>query len=130
MIPQDVTDLLAAYPPEVRDIALRLRDVVVTRAPQAIEQVDRPARLLGYGLAPTYAATICVIMPLKAGVNLGFPRGVELPDPTGLLAGTGKRARHVRLSAAEQVDAPALHALIDAAIAATPPPPSVPTSTT
>jgi hypothetical protein len=31
-------------------------------------------------------------------VNLGFWRGVELPDPRKLLEGTGKKMRHIKLS--------------------------------
>jgi hypothetical protein len=57
---------------------------------------------------------ICVIMPLKVGVNLGFPRGAALPDPEGLLQGTGKRARHVRVESLAGADAPALRDLIAA----------------
>ena len=48
-------------------------------------------------------------------VNVGFYRGAELPDPAGLLQGTGKRMRHVRLPAGEEVDEAALEALIAAA---------------
>jgi hypothetical protein len=48
-------------------------------------------------------------------VNLGFYRGAELPDPAGLLQGTGKRMRHVKLPAGEGVDEAALEALIVAA---------------
>ena len=48
-------------------------------------------------------------------VNLGFYRGAELPDPAGLLRGTGKRMRHVKLPAGEEVDETALEALIAAA---------------
>jgi hypothetical protein len=50
-------------------------------------------------------------------VNVGFYRGAELPDPAGLLQGTGKRMRHVRLTAGEEVDEAALEALIAAAYA-------------
>ena len=48
-------------------------------------------------------------------VNVGFYRGAELPDPAGLLQGGGKRMRHVKLAAGEEVDEDALEALIDAA---------------
>jgi hypothetical protein len=44
-------------------------------------------------------------------------RGAELPDPAGLLAGTGKRARHVKLRQMEDVEDPALRDLLDAALA-------------
>jgi len=113
-----VEAFLAAYSPEVRFLALQARALVLEVMPDALEQVDVPGKLLGYGRVATYAGTICVIMPLKAGVNLGFARGAGLPDPGGLLTGTGKRARHVRLSTPADVQRPALRALVEAAATA------------
>lgn len=115
----ELLEFLANYNPEVRAIALKLRELVLEIVPEAIEQVDRPGKLIGYGFKPTYKDTICVIMPLKAAVNLGFPRGTELPDPGGLLVGTGKRARHVKITALEEIDLPRLRALIEASVALT-----------
>lgn len=111
----EVESLLASYSPEVRALALKARALVLEVMPELLEQVDVPGKLLGYGWSPTYKDTVCVIMPLKAGVNLGFARGAELPDPEGLLTGTGKRARHVRLSMPADVERPALRALLEAA---------------
>jgi hypothetical protein len=111
-----IEDFLETYTPQVRQTALKLRQLVLKAAPGALEQVDLPARLIAYGYARTYKDTICVIMPLKAGVNLGFPRGVDLPDPHRLLAGTGKRARHVRIMEAETTDRQELLALLLAAV--------------
>lgn len=108
---------LASYAPEVQAIALKLRQLVLELVPEAIEQVDQPGKLIGYGYKPTYKDTISVIMPLKSAVNLGFPRGVDLPDSQGLLAGTGKRARHVRIASLEAAESPALRALLVASIA-------------
>ena len=51
----------------------------------------------------------------KAHVNLGFFHGVDLPDPHGLLEGTGKRMRHVKLGLKFEVDEQALAALVWAA---------------
>lgn len=45
-------------------------------------------------------------------VNVAFFRGTELDDPTGLLEGTGKHMRHVKLRPNEQVDSDALRNLI------------------
>lgn len=50
-------------------------------------------------------------------VNVGFFQGAELPDPHGLLEGTGKFMRHVKLKLGSDVDTAALAALIDAAYA-------------
>ena len=112
----EVDAFLAGYTPEVRAIALRLRELVYRVAPGAIEQIDIPGKMLAYGFAKTYKDMICVIMPLKAGVNFGMPRGAGLDDPDKLLEGTGKRARHVRISAIEQVERPSLRALLQASI--------------
>src|SRR6516162_977778 len=51
----------------------------------------------------------------KAHVNVGFFRGAELADPDGLLEGTGKFMRHVKLTPARAFDATALSGLIHAA---------------
>lgn len=45
-------------------------------------------------------------------VNVGFFMGAFLPDPCGLLQGTGKRMRHVKLHPGVQVDSDALLELI------------------
>jgi len=50
-------------------------------------------------------------------VNVGFFRGAELSDPDGLLEGTGKFMRHVKLRPARQIDDAALRRLIAAAYA-------------
>lgn len=50
-----------------------------------------------------------------AHVNVGFFHGATLDDPAGLLEGSGKRMRHVKLRGGHPVDAPALELLIAAA---------------
>ncbi len=48
-------------------------------------------------------------------VNVGFFQGASLPDPGGLLEGSGKYMRHVKLRPGVACDAVALRALITAA---------------
>lgn len=48
-------------------------------------------------------------------VNVGFFRGAALPDPAGLLQGTGKFMRHVKLRPGAATNAAALRRLVDAA---------------
>lgn len=66
--------------------------------------------------------TICVgdaafvyLDAYSAHAAIGFYFGAELPDPAGLLAGTGKRMRHVKLRPGGFPDEAALVALIMAA---------------
>ena len=51
----------------------------------------------------------------KDHVNVGFFYGASLEDPAGLLQGSGKRMRHVKLRWGQQVNAAALSELIAAA---------------
>jgi hypothetical protein len=51
----------------------------------------------------------------RAHVNVGFFHGASLADPEGLLEGTGKRMRHVKLRSGMTVDGSALKGLIEAA---------------
>jgi hypothetical protein len=48
-------------------------------------------------------------------VNVGFFRGAELADPKGILEGTGKFMRHVKLGPGHDCDAAALSRLISTA---------------
>jgi hypothetical protein len=49
-------------------------------------------------------------------VTLFFLEGAELPDPKGLLRGSGTRVRSITLETAADIDAPAVQALIRAAL--------------
>jgi hypothetical protein len=51
----------------------------------------------------------------KAHVNVGFFCGAMLADPAGLLEGSGKRMRHVKLIPGQQLNEAVLGNLIDAA---------------
>jgi hypothetical protein len=59
---------------------------------------------------------VCVMMVGKHHITLGFTRGTSLPDGTGLLEGTGKNLRHVKLKEVEQLrDANLRQLLLEAA---------------
>jgi len=51
----------------------------------------------------------------KAHASVGFYYGAMLADPAGLLEGTGKRMRHVKLRLGEERNVDALSDLIEAA---------------
>lgn len=60
-------------------------------------------------------AAFAYVNIFTAHANVGFFQGASLADPAGLLQGTGKRMRHVKLRFGEAVDEDALRALIAAA---------------
>ena len=53
----------------------------------------------------------------RAHVNVGFFLGAELEDPAGLLEGSGRRMRHVKVRPGADLNCKGLSALIDAAYA-------------
>jgi hypothetical protein len=118
MRPDATHALIARYPPGVQDIIARARALLVASLPGIEETVDEPARLLGYGYGPGYKGMIATLIPSKTEVKLGLFRGSELPDPDGLLQGSGKVHRHVRLRSAADIEQPALARLLKAALAA------------
>lgn len=60
-------------------------------------------------------AAFVYVNAFKAHVNVGFFRGAEIADPKGLLEGTGKFMRHVKLRPGRDVDTAALMKLIESA---------------
>lgn len=114
--PQDpLAQFLSQYTPEVRDLAMRTRALVLDALPGAIEIVDAPSRIVAYGYGSRYADLVCAIQPHKRHTNLIFSKGATLPDPHGLLTGAGKRARHVKIAKVEDIAKPGVRELIEAA---------------
>ncbi|MFQ5694497.1 MAG: DUF1801 domain-containing protein [Terriglobia bacterium] len=71
----------------------------------------------GHPTACVTDTAFAYVNAFTAHVNVGFFRGAELEDPSGLLQGTGKYMRHVKLRPGDPVDEQALEQLIVTAYA-------------
>lgn len=69
----------------------------------------------GHPTACVGDAAFGYVNAFTAHVNVGFFRGAEIADPEGLLEGTGKFMRHVKLRPERDVDEAALTTLIETA---------------
>lgn len=69
----------------------------------------------GHPTACVVDAAFAYVNAFKSHVNVGFFRGAEIADPSGLLEGTGKAMRHVKLRPDREIDAIALTTLIETA---------------
>jgi hypothetical protein len=69
----------------------------------------------GHPTACVGDAAFGYVNAFTAHVNVGFFRGAEIGDPAGLLEGTGKFMRHVKLRPEYNIDAAALTRLIETA---------------
>ncbi len=108
---------LAQYSREAREISLSLRNLILDVFPNAIEQVDPKSGIIAYGFTRnSYKGLVCAIQPHMKHVNLMFSKGTQLPDPSGLLVGTGKLARHVKFHSEAEIQNPALRKLLEEAV--------------
>lgn len=84
--------------------------------PDAVETAPRRERSVWWGWGPRKVREGCAhVVPHRGHVNLGSFQGVSLPDPDGLIEGTGLALRHVELRAPDDVAGPAVRALLEAA---------------
>ena len=113
---QPVDEFLSNYPADVRELVLSARAIILEVMPDMVEQLDPSADLIGYGTDRTYKGLVCGIAIYKTYINLMFARGASLPDPDGLLRGTGKRARHIKIEKAADLEAPGLRLMLVAAL--------------
>jgi hypothetical protein len=113
---EELKKFLAPLTREAKEITLCLRSFVLDAFHDAVEIVDLKSGIIAYGFDKTCKSLVCAIAPFPKHVNLMFNRGTEIPDPDGLLAGTGKHARHVKIKSEVQTQNPALKLLLDHAI--------------
>jgi hypothetical protein len=122
---KNIDKLLKPYSPEVQQLARKACKIVSELAPDAVQEIDWSAKLVGYSFIPgTYKGLILAIAPQRQYVNIMFGKGVEMVkeglDDKGLLEGTGKHARHIKVRSEDILRSPTARKLIAAAVERTP----------
>lgn len=108
--------LLTKYGDEVRTLAVKTRRLVLDILPDADEKTYWGWSNTWYGTSDKNADAIFTISPQKAYVSLYFLRGTELSDPDGLLEGSGKKLRHVKIRDAADLKTVSLRKLMKSAL--------------
>ena len=116
----DVERLLAAHSAELQAIERALRVTIRSVFSDAVEQVDFGNKLIAFGRSMRMRDLQFAIIAHQTWVNLQLADGAVLPDPDGLIEGTGKRIRHVKIRSVEQASSGPVVALIEAQLAARP----------
>ncbi len=110
---EELDAFLSMYSREAREMALCIRALILEGFPNAAEQIDPKSGIIAYRLSgKSYKSLVFAIAPHMKHVNLMFSKGTQIPDPTNLLVGTGKQARHVKIRSEEQTQNPALRKLL------------------
>ena len=103
--------LLEGYPEATVFLAEGLRRIVREAVPGSLERVRVGWRVIGFDLpVGRRTAYFAWIMPQVEHVHLGFPKGMQLDDPSGVLEGRGitKAARWLTLREPGDLDDPRL----------------------
>jgi len=90
---------LAADDPVKHAIITRLREIVARHHPEAEE------RFMYGGITVRAGAPVGGFFAYAAHVSVEFSRGRELADPAGVLEGSGKFRRHIKLRGVEDIAA-------------------------
>jgi hypothetical protein len=102
---------------EVQAIARHLRQLIIEIYPEVIEVPWPKQGIAGYGVGPEKMSEhFCYIGTQSNRVNLGFFYGADLTDQEGLLEGTGKNLRHVKVKSMEQAEQVSIRELIELSI--------------
>lgn len=98
------------YDPAIRKLALELRQLVLEVMAPCHENIydAYSAVAIGYGSSDRLSDGICHIAVYSTNVNLGLNFGATLDDPAGILEGSGKQIRHIRISSPEDLARPEL----------------------
>lgn len=112
------------FSPEVAADTRHALAFLAARFPTATQIVydNYNALAIGFGSGEKASGAILSIAVYPKYATLFLLNGVGLPDPEGLLEGSGSRVRHIKLRPVSRIETPGVNALIDAAIAAAEPP--------
>ena len=116
----DVDRLLSEHPAELQAIERALRATIRREFPDAIEQVDFGNKVIAFGRSMKIRGLLFGIIAHQSWINLQLADGVDLPDPAGIIEGTGKRIRHVKIRTVEAATSEPVVAAIRAQLAARP----------
>ena len=115
--PETWDSLLEQRSAEVQEAARAIAGVLMTELPDGVVRFDRADGLLAFGTSSAMSDLLFALIPHSRWVNLQLADGAVLPDPDGLIEGTGKRIRHVKIRSAELALSPAVREIVQAQIA-------------
>ena len=114
-----VASFIAKFDPANAKVIRACRSALRQRLPTANELVYDNYNFLAIGYSASERPSDCVVSLAAAanGVGLSFYYGATLPDPDGILLGSGNQNRFVRLPTAATLADPKVERLIRAALA-------------
>lgn len=121
---KQVAGFIAKFDPAIAKLVRSARTLLRKRYPTAIELVydNYNALAIGYSSTDRTSDVLFSLAVYARGVNLYFMYGRSLPDPQGLLQGSGNQGAFVRLTDLSVLDQRDVKALMEAAVRQANPP--------
>ena len=120
MKPETWDEVLAGHSPDVAAAARTIQGIIVEELPESVVYFDRGNGLLAFGRSSSMRDLLFALIPHAGWLNLQLADGAVLPDPDGLIEGTGKRIRHVKIHSVEAATSAPVVAIVEAQLAARP----------
>jgi hypothetical protein len=111
---KELIKFLKPYDESLRDLALQLRALLLEEMAPCYENIydAYSAVAIGYGPSERMSDGIFHIAVYAKHVNLGFNDGATLPDPKGILEGSGSHIRHISIKSPDDLKRPELRSYI------------------
>lgn len=107
-------ELLESYPPPIRELAHRLRNLVLTSGSNISEKANKGWRSISFH--DPFVGYFCGIFPFEDHVDLIFEFGALLADPAGILKGDAKQVRYIRFRNIDEIHEEPIVSLIGDAL--------------
>jgi hypothetical protein len=117
--PEDqLARFMARFTPEIASLAESALMIMRRRLPSAHQMVYDNYNALVIGFCPNERPSDAIfsVAIYPRTVALCFLQGAGLPDPDGILAGSGTVARHIGLKDAKTLDRPEVRSMINVAL--------------
>lgn len=121
---RQLVTILSGLPPAMEKLTRAVLPKMRARLPGAVEMVHgrKNSLVIGFCADERASTVINSIAVYRNWINLYFFEGGSLPDPEGLLQGSGRMVRSIRLTSAADLDRPAVKALMAEALRRAEPP--------
>jgi hypothetical protein len=109
--------VLASQRPEVAGAGRAIEALIRETLPGVVVRFDQGDGLLALGTTEAMRDLLFALIPHASWLNLQLADGAVLDDPDGIVEGTGKRIRHVKLRSPDDATTPSVRAIVAAQIA-------------
>lgn len=114
-MPEDPAAVLAQAAPAVAQVARELMTLLRERHPSATVMGYPGWKSIAFAHGSKVSDWYCALALHGKWVNLQLVDGSKLDDPAGMLEGSGKTARHVKVTSLDAIDLEAALTLVDLA---------------